>query len=186
MGLTLRRGGRDKDAFTEFVRARSAVLRGTAYLLVGRRSLADDLVQEALVATYVAWPRLRDPRNAEAYARRVMATTVVSWSRRRSWHEQPTDEVPERVGGSAVDTLAERDAMWAAVQALPARQRAALVLRYYEDLTVAQTAAALDCAPGTVKSQVSAALANLRDHLGEEHPLLVDELGRRAGQAGVR
>lgn len=183
MGLRRRR---DKDAFTEFVAQRSAVLRGTAYLLVGRRSLADDLLQEALVATYVAWPRLRDPRNAEAYARRVMATTVVSWSRRRSWHEQPTDEVPERAGRSEVEGWAQRDAVWSAVQALPARQRAALVLRYYEDLTVAQTAEALDCAPGTVKSQVSAALGNLRDALGDDHPGLADALARRTTTGGAR
>jgi RNA polymerase sigma-70 factor (sigma-E family) len=158
---------RDPAAFAEFVAARSTALHRTAYLLVGDRGLAQDLLQEALTKTYVAWPRLRDPSKAEAYTRKAITTTAITWFRRRSWDERPTDSVPERTGGDHVDALATRDLLWDALQALPPRQRAAIVLRFYEDLSEARTAEVLACAPGTVKSQVSAGLRKLRDHLGE-------------------
>jgi RNA polymerase sigma-70 factor (sigma-E family) len=139
--------------------------------MVGDSQLAQDLVQEALTKTYVAWPRLRDPRNAEAYCRKAITTTAISWFRRKGWdNERPTEHLPER---AATDTpqeqsVADRDAVWRALRALPPRQRAALVLRFYEDLTEAQTAEAMGCAVGTVKSQVSAALRKLRDRLGDD------------------
>ncbi|RYB91826.1 SigE family RNA polymerase sigma factor [Nocardioides oleivorans] len=157
---------RDPAAFAEFVAARSAPLHRTAYLLVGDRGLAQDLLQEALTKTYVAWPRLRDPGRAEAYTRKAITTTAISWYRRRSWGERPTDTVPESVTGGHADHVATRDLLWQALQSLPPRQRAVIVLRYYEDLTEAQTAAVLDCAVGTVKSQAHAALRKLRDDLG--------------------
>lgn len=157
---------RDPAAFAEFVAARSSALQRTAYLMVGDRGLAQDLLQEALTKTYVAWPRLRDPSKAEAYTRKAVTTTAISWYRRRSWGERPTDTVPERELDGHEDAVATRDLLWQALQNLPPRQRAAIVLRFYEDLTEAQTAAALDCAVGTVKSQVSAGLRKLRDDLG--------------------
>ena len=158
---------RDPAAFAEFVAARSAALHRTAYLLVGERQLAQDLLPEALTKTYVAWPRLRDPGKAEAYTRKAITTTAITWYRRRSWGERPTDVVPERVRTDHVDDLTTRELLWEALQALPPRQRAAIVLRFYEDLSEARTAEVLGCAPGTVKSQVSAGLRKLRDHLGE-------------------
>lgn len=158
---------RDPAAFAEFVAARSASLHRTAYLLVGDRQLAQDLLQEALTKTYVAWPRLRDTSKAEAYTRKAITTTAITWFRRRSWSERPTDTVPERGRADLVDELTTRDLLWDALQALPPRQRAAIVLRFYEDLSEARTAEVLGCAPGTVKSQVSAGLRKLRDHLGE-------------------
>lgn len=158
---------RDPAAFAEFVAARSPALHRTAYLLVGDRQLAQDLLQEALTKTYVAWPRLRDPANAEAYTRKAITTTAISWFRRRSWGERPTDTVPERrTSGDHADDLSTRELLWSALQALPPRQRAAIVLRFYEDLSEARTAEVMGCAPGTVKSQVSAGLRKLRDHLG--------------------
>jgi RNA polymerase sigma-70 factor (sigma-E family) len=158
---------RDPAAFAEFVAARSPALHRTAYLMVGDRGLAQDLLQEALTKTYVAWPRLRDPGKAEAYTRKAITTTAISWYRRRSWGERPTDAVPDRATrGHLDDDVATRDLLWQALQALPPRQRAVIVLRFYEDLTEAQTAAALDCAVGTVKSQASAALRKLRNDLG--------------------
>ncbi len=158
---------RDPAAFAEFVAARSASLHRTAYLLVGDRGLAQDLLQEALTKTYVAWPRLRDPGKAEAYTRKAITTTAITWYRRRSWGERPVDTVPERVGVGHDDDVATRDLLWQALQALPPRQRAAIVLRFYEDLTEAQTAAVLGCAVGTVKSQVSTGLRTLRTRLGD-------------------
>lgn len=158
---------RDPAAFAEFVAARSAALHRTAYLMVGDRGLAQDLLQEALTKTYVAWPRLRDPGRAEAYTRKAITTTAITWYRRRSWGERPTDSAPERTHVDHVDELTMRDLLWDALQSLPPRQRAAIVLRFYEDLSEARTAEVLGCAPGTVKSQVHAGLRKLRDHLGE-------------------
>ena len=156
---------RDPTAFAEFVAARSASLFRTAYLMVGEHALAQDLLQEALTKTYVAWPRLREVENAEAYTRRAITTTAISWRRRRSWHEKPAEHVPERPAHPA-DDVATRAWLWQELQRLPSRQRAAIVLRYYEDLTEAQTAAAMGCAVGTVKSQVAHGLKRLREQLG--------------------
>ena len=156
---------RDPAAFAEFVAARSAALHRTAYLMVGERQLAQDLLQEAFTKTYVAWPTLRDPARAEAYTRKVITTTAISWYRRTSWQERPSDTIPEKAHDGHADELTQREWVWSALQDLPPRQRASIVLRYYEDLTEAQTAAALECAVGTVKSQVHAGLATLRKTL---------------------
>ncbi|MGA9746723.1 MAG: SigE family RNA polymerase sigma factor [Nocardioides sp.] len=167
---------RDNAAFVEFVAARSAALHRVAYLMVGDHALAQDLLQESLTKTYVAWSRLREVRNAEAYTRRVITTTAISWRRKKSWHETPHEELPDLVSTATEDTDT-RTWVWEALQQLPPRQRAAVVLRYYEDLTEAQTAAAMGCAVGTVKSQVSAALRTLRTQLGTAAgPLPLDDL----------
>lgn len=159
---------RDPAAFAEFVAARSRALHRAAYLMVGDAQLAQDLVQEALTKTYVAWPRLRDPRAAEAYTRKAITTTAISWFRRKGWdNERPTESLPDRGGPGHDDEVARSDWLWTALQGLPARQRAVIVLRFYEDLTEAQTAAAMGCAVGTVKSQASAGLAKLRTQLEE-------------------
>ena len=169
-------GGRDTAAFAEFVASRGRALHRAAYLMVGDDALAQDLVQEALTKTYVAWPRLRDPRNAEAYCRKAITTTAISWFRRKAWNnERPTEHLPEDSSipsAGPVEQVADRDEVWRALLAIPPRQRAALVLRYYEDLTEAQTAEAMGCAVGTVKSQVAAALSKLRTRLGDDVELL--------------
>jgi RNA polymerase sigma-70 factor (sigma-E family) len=174
-------GRGDRAEFSDFALARSGALQRAAYLMVGDAQLAQDLVQEALTKTYVAWPRLRDPRNAEAYCRKAITTTAISWFRRKAWNnERPTELLPEGEGQGLAGheaTIAEHDAVWRALRTLPPRQRAALVLRYYEDLTEAQTAAAMGCAVGTVKSQVSAGLAKLREALGEDVELLSADEG---------
>ena len=159
---------RDVTAFSDLVATRSAALLRTAYLVVGDHQLAQDLVQESLVKTYVAWPRLRDVTKAEAYARRTIVTTAISWRRRRSFHERPVLAIPEQAQSDRTDAFATRDLLWAQVRALPARQRAALVLRYYEDLSESDTAQLMGCAVGTVKSQVSAGLDRLRQRMGPE------------------
>lgn len=162
-------GDRRDAEFTDFVAGRSKALFRTAYLLTGDHGLAEDLLQTALIKTYVGWSRLRAVENAEAYTRRTLVTTVTSWSRRKSWRsEQPTERVPERATRLDIDAIAERDAVWREIQALPPRQRAVVVLRFYEDLTEKQAAAAMGCSVGNVKSQAHTALKNLRARLGEQ------------------
>lgn len=151
--------------FHEFVASRSGALLRTAYLLAGDWATAEDLLQTALTKTYLAWKRLGHIDAVEPYARRVLVNTATSWWRRR-WHgERPTETLPERAGPDLIQEQLERDVLWRHVKALPARQRAVLVLRFYEDLSEAQTAALLDISPGTVKSQTSRALGTLRKRL---------------------
>ena len=151
--------------FTEFVHGSWAGLYRTAYLLVGDAGLAEDLVQTALAKTYAAWPSVRDVRAAPAYARTTLVNTASSWFRKRSWrNEVPTTVLP---AGSLEQDPTVRSAVLEALAHLPPRQRAVVVLRFYEDLSVAETAHALGCSDGTVKSQTSKALDTLRRLLGE-------------------
>jgi RNA polymerase sigma-70 factor (sigma-E family) len=151
-------GGRVQEAtFDEFVAARSRALLRTAYLLTHDHALAEDLLQTALTKAWFAWRRLDG--NPEPYVRRILVNTYASWWRRKWNGEHPTDELPER---AADDADAEPTDLWTAMARLPRRQRAVVVLRYFEDLTEAQTAEVLGCSVGTVKSQTSKALAKLR------------------------
>ena len=169
---------RDVTAFSEFVQARSTALFRTAYLMVGDHQLAQDLLQEALMKTLIAWPRLRDPERVEAYARRTIVTTAISWRRRRSFHERPTEFLPATVVPDHVDALATREVLMAQLLLLPPRQRAAIVLRYYQDLSESQTAEAMGCSVGAVKSQVSAGLTRLRARMGPDFDrLTADDQG---------
>jgi RNA polymerase sigma-70 factor (sigma-E family) len=151
----------DED-FADFVRARWSSLYRLAYLLAASPTGAEDLLQTTLEKAYVNWRRIGQMEYPEAYVRRMLANTLVS-SRRRHWHrERPTDALPEVAGDSAEMPVLDRSLLWPLVCALPDRQRAVIVLRYYEDLSEAQIAEALGCAPGTVKSQASSAVAALR------------------------
>ena len=165
----------DLVAYSEFVMTRSASLFRTAYLVIGDYQLAQDLVQESLIRLYRAWPRLRDVANAEAYTRRIIVTTSISWRRRRSFHEQPASVLPEAVGADATDRVGVCDELWTELHRLPPRQRAAVVLRFCEDLSEAETAELMGCSIGTVKRQVFVALGKLRDHLGADLALPPDE-----------
>jgi RNA polymerase sigma-70 factor (sigma-E family) len=145
--------------------------------MMGDHHLAEDVVQEALTKTYVAWPRIRDTSKAEAYARRAVTTTAISWWRRKSSHERPDERLPDQVGRDEMaEDVTRHDWIWAELQALPIRQRSAIVLRFYEDLSVADTAYALGCSEGSVKSQVSRGLARLKQTLGD-----IDELMKTEG-----
>jgi RNA polymerase sigma-70 factor (sigma-E family) len=148
----------DDDAFSAFVVARSPALLRTAYLLTHDEGTAEDLLQTALTKTWFAWDRLDD--DPVRYVRRVLVTTSVTWWRRLWRGEVATGALPE-VTGAAEDRAGAQD-LWTALGRLPARQRAVVVLRYYEDLTEAETADLLGCSVGTVKSQCSRALARLR------------------------
>ena len=154
---------RDTAAFAEFVAARSAALHRAAYLMVGDVGLAQDLVQEALTKTYVAWPRLRDKSNAEAYTRKAITTTAISWFRRKGWSaERATDRLPERATAAHDDRVAQSTWLWECLQQLPVRQRAAIVLRYYHDYDYATIAEILGTTSTNVGSTLSRALDRLR------------------------
>ncbi|WP_260726729.1 SigE family RNA polymerase sigma factor [Dactylosporangium roseum] len=157
-----------EDDFREFVAQRSGALLRTAYLLAGDWATAEDLLQIALTKTYLAWKRLGHIDAVEPYARRVLVNTSTSWWRRR-WHgERPTEVLPESPAADRLEETLERDALWRHVRALPNRQRAVLVLRFYEDQSEAETARLLGVSVGTVKSQASRALATLRQRLSAE------------------
>ena len=151
----------DEAQFAVFVSARMPAVLRWAHLLTGDRGRAEDLVQHAFAATYRHWRRI-EPDGAEAYVRRAVLNAHLSWWRRGWRAEQPVDVLPERPGPDLTGAVDERDAMWAALAGLPPRQRAVLVLRYYEDLPEAEIARVLDIAPGTVKSQAAKGLARLR------------------------
>jgi RNA polymerase sigma-70 factor (sigma-E family) len=151
--------------FSEFVHASWPALYRTAYLLLGDRGLAEDLVQTALAKTYASWGKVRELDAARGYARTTLANTASSWFRKKSWrNEHPTERLQEQAYD---DDPSVRPAIMYALAQLPPRQRAVVVLRFYDDLSVADTAHALGCAEGTVKSQTSDALAALRRLLGE-------------------
>lgn len=145
--------------FDEFVAARSSRLLRTAYLLTRDRGLAEDLLQTALSMAWFAWGRIDgDP---EPYVRRILVTTYASWWRRR-WNGQQRTESLADTAAQRGKSSEDRHDLWTAMGRLPRRQRAVVVLRYFEDLTEAQTAAVLDCSVGTVKSQSAKAMAKLR------------------------
>ena len=164
---------RDDDAFTAFAAGSGGRLRRTAYLLCGDWQLAADIVQEALIKVYVAWPRLDKGGGLATYARKVVISVATDMHRKRSSTEIPSQISTDIAGlGELRDVLADRDTVVRALAALPARQRACVVLRYYEDLSVSETAEALGCSEGNVKSQTSRALATLQQTIrlqsGEE------------------
>jgi len=150
-------------AFREFAAAQWSPLGRMAFLLVGDRGHAEDLVQTVLAKMWSVWPRVAD-QAPEAYARRVLTNAATSWWRRR-WHgEHATDALPDSVD-QVTDTatrVADRLALSEALGRLPARQRAAVVLRFAEDLSEIETAAAMGCSVGNVKALASRGLAALR------------------------
>lgn len=155
-------------SFDDYVRLRGEQLVRLARLLVRDRHLAEDLVQEVLGKAFPRWGRIVSGGDPEVYLRRMLINANNSWWRRRSASELATGEV-EREVADPVDLgqeSAERDAVWRVVAALPDRQRAAVVLRYYEDLDDATIAEILECSPVTVRTQTMRALATLRRRLG--------------------
>jgi RNA polymerase sigma-70 factor (sigma-E family) len=153
---------REQRAFEAFVAEASGRLMRTAYLMSGDRGHAEDLVQVTLLRTARRWPRVR--REPEAYARRVLVNLAKDRWRtlRRRVNEVAGVAVDASLPETPEDDLLEREHLLAAVRELPAGQRAVLVLRFFDDLSVAETAATLDCSEGTVKSQTSRALVRMR------------------------
>lgn len=154
-------GGTDEE-FREYVVARGPALLRAAYQLTGHPSDAEDLLQVALVKTYLAWDRIQDRRALDRYIRRVMVNLNISWWRRRKLEEYPSEELPEPVPAGD-PRLPER--VEQALDRLPARMRTAVVLRYYEDMTESEIAQILGISIGTVKSTVSRGMAKLRGDL---------------------
>jgi RNA polymerase sigma-70 factor (sigma-E family) len=153
---------RDDEEVTAFVRARYGSLLRTAFLLCGDSGKAEDLVQTTLAKTIVAWPRLQRSEGIDHYVQRVLVNTFVSSTRRRSWWEQPWGRLVESQARDEYAGVEQRDLLRRALDRLPARQRAAVVLRFYEDLSEQDTAHALGCSVGTVKSLSSRGLQTLR------------------------
>jgi RNA polymerase sigma-70 factor (sigma-E family) len=153
----------DKD-FTAFVDASSRRLLRSAYLITGDFAEAEDLLQTALEKAYRRWPRIRRTDVPEAYVRRILATTAIDAARRHQFTTAPlsAESLPGRLD-PAVESVAGRSVLLAHVRRLPASQRAVLVLRYFDDLTEAETARVLGCTVGTVKSHHARAMARLRD-----------------------
>lgn len=156
----------DETAFDEFLAARSTSLLRTAILVCGAtRHDAEDLVQNALEKVYRHWPRIRHD-NPEAYARKVVVNAAISAARRRKIINEITFARPPETEAGSPD-LDLRDTLINELRRLPARMRAVLVLRYWEDMSEAATATVLGCSAGTVKSQAARGLARIRDNMTE-------------------
>ncbi|MBD8870190.1 SigE family RNA polymerase sigma factor [Nocardioides sp. MJB4] len=160
----------EADGFDAYVRASERRHKRLAFLLTGDLHEAEDLLQAAYAKTYPHWHRVRTYEVPDAYLRRVMVSLRTSWWRRHRNREWSTAEVPEG-SGHALDiagAVVESQVLLVALRALPERQRAAVVLRHWCDLSEADTAAAMGCSPGTVKSNTSKGLARLRSELGAD------------------
>ena len=154
----------DRDAdFSAYMHARQASLMRTAYLLTGDRHTAEDLVQTAFAKLYLSWDKVREQGSIDGYVRRILVNENNSlW--RRAWkrRELASDTLPDRPHHDEYDAGVGRE-LWDLVQTLPRKARAVVVLRYYEELSEAETAEILGISVGTVKSQASRALATLRE-----------------------
>lgn len=167
----------DRQAFDDLVERRATGLLRTAYLLTGDWATAEDLLQTALVKTWFKWHQVRDKDAAEAYVRQVMTRTFATWWRRKWRGEVATGELPERAGYDHYADVDSRHALRRALAELPPRQRAIVVLRFYEDLPEAEVASLLGCSVGTVKSTASRALVRLRGIVGDVPELPVPRGG---------
>lgn len=150
------------DSFRDYVHARGAALSRAAVLLTGDPHLAEDLVQQTLIAVASRWERVMDGGDPDAYVRRALYHQHISWWRRWRREPVPVERLPEPAGVDPHGPLDTAIAVRQALGRLTPKQRAVLVLRYFEDLSEAQTAAVLGIGVGTVKSQVRDALARLR------------------------
>jgi RNA polymerase sigma-70 factor (sigma-E family) len=160
----------DEQDFAEYFAAKRDAVRRTAYLLCGDWHRADDLAQTAFVALHRKWHRIRDRAATDAYVRRTLVRASIDESRRPWRREQQVERLPEPepASGRLDEQVATRADLLAGLRTVPPKQRAVLVLRYFEGLDVAGVAKALGCSEGNVKSQPARGLANLREALGEE------------------
>lgn len=153
------------DGFHEFVRTRSDALLRFAFLLCGDRHRAEDFTQEALIRCHRRWRAVERGGAPEPYVRKAILRQFLSWRRLKSSAEKMADRFDEVAApADTAQQVADRDEMWHALAGLPRRQRAVLVLRYYEDLPDAQVAELLGCSAATVRVHASRALARLREH----------------------
>lgn len=158
----------EPEGFRDFVVARSPALLRTAWMLTGDAAAAEDLLQTALARTWPHWRRISDGQ-PDAYVRKVMVRTNASWRARHWTRETPTADVPAVAAHGGADAqVDDRIALAAALAALPVRQRQAVVLRYFDDLSVEAVADLMGSSPGTVKSQSAKGLTKLRAALAED------------------
>jgi len=156
------KAGVSEPEFRDYVRARRRALLRTAYLLTQNEADAEDLVQSALANTYLAAGRIEDRSALDGYVRRAIVNTHISWWRRRRLVELPTDELPEEAVADHAVSSDLQATLRSAVDRLPGRMRAAIMLRYYDDMSEAEVAEILGVSLGTVKSTVARAVAKLR------------------------
>jgi RNA polymerase sigma-70 factor (sigma-E family) len=187
-------GTRDEEFRGYVLQRRPELLRTATLLAAGDAHLAEDLVQTTLTRLYLNWPAFRQATSPDAYARRVLVNALIdegrrSWRRRERSHRELPEPARQAVPGPGDSTPG--DEVHRALSELPARMRAALVLRYFHDLSVTETAELLDCAPGTVKSQTGRALEKMRARLGTPltvpdgpHPAGPTATGRRGTATG--
>ena len=148
--------------FDAYVRRHGPRFSRTAFLLTGDHHLAEDLVQAALAKTALRWDRVVARGDPAPYVRTVIVRTAIAWRRRRWLGEVPTSPLPETSDSEHGIAVDRREQLRRALLGIPARQRAAVVLRFYEDLSVADAARVMGCSSGTVKSQTAKGLARLR------------------------
>jgi RNA polymerase sigma-70 factor (sigma-E family) len=165
--------GPAEGTFEAYVAARAAALVRFAVVLTGDNHRAEDLVQDVLAKAYLRWDRVLRADPPDVYVRRMIVNAAHSWWRRPMNRELPVEPTAESAGrgdpAGGVDTrIAERDSMWRQIAALPARQRAVLALRYYEDLDDDTIARILNCAPATVRTHAMRALNTLRERYSGE------------------
>jgi RNA polymerase sigma-70 factor (sigma-E family) len=159
-----------ESEYAAFFQATWARLFRSTYAVSGDFQLAEDALQAAFAKAYASWARVRTADSPEAYVRR-MAINEALGIRRRPWRRHERSGASADMGEPAFspqDLVLQQDEVWSALLSLPARQRAVIVLRYYEDLSELQIAEVLGCRPGTVKSQASAAISSLRRTLSED------------------
>lgn len=159
-------------SFEEFVGREGPGIRRLAYLLCGDVHRAEDLAQTALAKVYRQWSRVGEMEYPTAYVNKVLVREATSWRRRKASTEVVTDDLmpwdTRRAHPDPADAVAEADAMWQLLATLPPKQRAVLVLRYYQDMSDAQIAETVGCSPSTVRSNAARAFATLREAAGDE------------------
>lgn len=163
----------DEADYRAFVSARAHPLRRTAYLLCGDWQHAEDLVQSAFTSLYVNWHRVRDRASLDGYVRTTLVRCLIDESRRPWRRETASERIPDTAAPEPLG-FEDRHLVRSAMRALPVRQRAVVVLRFFDDFDVAQTAEVLGCSQGTVKSYTARALTALRTELGQHWPVPAD------------
>jgi RNA polymerase sigma-70 factor (sigma-E family) len=171
------------ESFEDYVAARGHALTRTAYLLTGDHGHAEDLVQAALGRVYLKWGRVSQMDSPDAYVRRIIVNQHISRWRRTRGREALTSDPPDRPLPDPTAAFAQADAVRDVVRGLPPKQRAAVVLRFYEDLPDAEIAALLGCSAATVRSQVSRALAAIRAGGALNDRDGTDDLAHEGGEA---
>ena len=176
-------------AFVDYVRSRGGMLlRAALSLTGGNHADAEDLVQATLMKAYQAWERISDLAAVDTYVRRAMVNTHISGWRKRRVDEYPTDELPDQPAADLADERDLHDVVQRALDRLPRQMRAAVMLRYYDDMTEPQVAAAMGITVGTVKSTVARAVGKLRDdeQLREDIEAYRDEVPRQRHDQAAR